>query len=552
MRKPHQYRTSVGDRRRRLYGMNFIISIFMSVVCFIAKHHHNNTPHHRVYASSNNPTTSIRTSSRRLPFLSPLNSRRAAKEAYLQHLQNELETAQRQLYTSQNTCTSLRKRCEDQRRDTLELIASRGISSRDVDIEVGKEKARQQFIQDQKEEIKRLQGQLQVETEKQKQQVERLNLLSAELKELQVWKEETQEHDNDGKVMELKQQLQDSNQKQNDFAEQVELLALKLEAAEFVAKQRTLATGREEGEEATTWGQRAQLLRSELESVRAKYSTMILNVLESDDQKQNIAEDLDTAIQSVVESALETMEADWAGRYEMLQDQLSNMTDYATSLEEERDAALRRVGEDSSSSSSVQPDKQRGSKQQKQKLREEFSTAELTDTITAELTETLTKQLTETLKENIEKKYKKKLKRLRKELKEQQREMMPFEHQLSHEKQIEDETKKVKKQYELEYESKVQQLEKQMEEQEQLHKERMRKLVKALARKEGLVGESKKMDVVADNTKSSSKMKKKKRETSSSETTDAKDDGDELIHASISSSRKRSKPKIVSVRGNRQ
>ena len=95
-----------------------------------------------------------------------------------------------------------------------------------------------------------------------------------------------------------------------------------------------------------------------------------------------------------------------------------------------------------------------------------------------------------------------------------------------------------------------------MEEQEQLHKERMRKLVKAIMereeRKEGLVGESKKMDVVAYNTKSLSKMKKKKRETSSCETTDAKDDGDELIHASISSSRKRSKPKIVSVRGNRQ
>ena len=508
-----QYRRASG--KRRVYGLNSIISIFMSAAaaCFIAK-----SPHHRVYASSNNPTTSIRTSSRRLPFLSPLNSRRAAKEAYMQHLQNELETAQRQLYTSQNTCTSLRKRCEDQRRDTLELIASRGISSGNVDIDEGKEKVQQQYIQDdQKEEIEGLQIQLKMETEKQKQQVERLNLLSAELKELQVWKEE-QEHDNDEKVMELKQQLQDSNQKQNDYAEQVELLALKLEAAEFVEKQRTRATDKE-GEEATTWGQRAQLLRSELESVRAKYSTMIIKPLESGDQK-NIGEDLDTAFQSVVESALETIETDWTERYETLEDQLSNMTDYATNLKEERDAALRR---------------------------------------TDELTETLTKQLTETLKEDIEKKYKKKLKRLRKEVKEQRKEMISSEHQSQRdiiEKQIEKEIKKVKEQYELEYKSKVQQLEKQSEEQEQLHKERMRKLVKALmereARKEGRVEESKKTDVVTDNIKSTSKMKKKRRKKSSSETTDGNDDGDDLIHAPISSSRKRSKPKVVSVRGNRQ
>ena len=75
---------------------------------------------------------------RRLPFLPSRNPRRAAKEAYLLHLRNELESAQRKLYVSQNTCTTLRKRSEDQRRDTLELMASR--SPRDEIVEKERQK----------------------------------------------------------------------------------------------------------------------------------------------------------------------------------------------------------------------------------------------------------------------------------------------------------------------------------------------------------------------------------------------------------------------------
>ena len=63
----------------------------------------------------------------------PRNSRAAAKEAYVAHLQNELETTRRQLYTSQNTCTSLRKRVEDQRQESLLYSAATAKSSEKLD-----------------------------------------------------------------------------------------------------------------------------------------------------------------------------------------------------------------------------------------------------------------------------------------------------------------------------------------------------------------------------------------------------------------------------------
>lgn len=500
---------------------------------------------------------------RRLPFLPSRNSRKAAKEAYLVHLENELESAQRQLYVSQNTCTTLRKRWEDQRRETLELMTAR-INS---DIEaagIGEEE--QQQIEDQKDEIKRLQGQLQTETDKQEQQVERLNLLAAELKELQVWKE-AEEQSNEGKVSGYEQQLHESHQKQSDYAEQVELLALKLEAAEFAAKQNQRG---EEADEGSTWERRAQALRLELENVRTKYSKMLLSSLQASaaqtgeggtDQQQQIEEEMDGAIQSAFESALETIEKDWTMRYETIEDQLRNMTEYSSSLEKERDSALSQAQE-AVSSSSVQSDQKPESsdllKKQTRQLREEL-TAELTDSLNIELTEKLTKQLTETLAENMEKKYKKKVKRLRKELKEQQQtaseDKQSQEDMAQHQQQIiKDEIKKVKEQHELEYASKLQQLQKQSEEQVQVQKVRMRKLVQALmereAKQKGEKVQEKQGGVAKQaKTRSSSRKKKRRREDDSGSDggRDEKCDGDEFVPVAVTTSR-RTRPGVVPLR----
>lgn len=528
--------------------------------------------------SAGGRSTTTTTSRHRLPFLplpSRRNSRRAAKEAYLLYIQNELDAAQRQLYVSQNTCTTLRKRWEDQRRETLELMTSRS-TIRDAAAIVEQEE-RQQEIQDQKEEIKQLQGQLQTETDKYEQQVERLDLLAAELNELQVWKQETQqEQSNDeGKILEYEQQLQDSHQKQSDYAEQVELLALKLEAAELAAKQHSNQQGEEEGE--APWERRAQSLRTELESVRAKYSKMLLHSLKGDsDNQQQVEEEMDKAVQTAVESALETIEGDWVMRYESLENQLNNMTGYVTSLEGERDAALGQVRE-AQTLSSVQPDMKHDDddttkllKRKELQLREELTT-ELTDVLTEELTEKLTTQLTETLSENIEKKYKKKIKRLRQELKnnEQQQQQKVSEGEQSQQdlaeqqkKQIiEDEIKKVKEQYELEYESKLHQLQEQNKEQVQVQKERMRKLVKALldreANKKGEkknVGGKTKQKVEKTKTKPRKKRKEGAANGDSGSHPGGNGEDEELIPVSALTSRKqtaRSRPGVVPVRGNR-
>ncbi|KAL7542881.1 hypothetical protein ACHAXR_012193 [Thalassiosira sp. AJA248-18] len=503
--------------------------------------------------------------SRRLPFLPSRNSRRAAKEAYLLHLQNELESAQRQLYVSQNTCTTLRKRWEGQRKETLELMAVRSRSAN-----VGEEE--QQKVKQQEEEIERLQGQLQSETGKYEQQLERLDLLSAELKELQVWKE-GQEQSNEGQVLQYEQQLQESYQKQSDYADQVQLLALKLEAAEFAANQNQRVEGND-STTSTSWEQRAQVLRSELENVRAKYSKLLINSINASssqvgegetDQQQKIEEELDDAIQSAVESALQTIENEWEMRYESLEQQLNNVTEYATNLEEERDAALSRVEEAILSSSSRESDQEQLDsnllKKQQKRLREEL-TAEMTDSLTDELTEKLTKELKETLAEQMEKKYKKKYKRLRKQLKEQ--EIMASEQEQSHndtqQQQIEAEMKKVKEQCELEYGSKLQELQRQSEEQVQVQKERMRKLVKALLEREvkkkgGGKEEEKHGAAMKTKKRSPSKKTKMKSEKGSGGgTSEEKDDGEEVIQvSSLTSSRKQklSRPGVVPVRGNR-
>lgn len=513
-------------------------------------------------AGSGAPSTVRPLPTKRVPFLSSLNPRRAAKEAYLLHLQNELESAQRQLYVSQNTCNSLRKRWEDQRMDTLKSMTTRSRNAVPDDAVV-----------DDKEEIDRLQQQLQLETEKHEQQVERFNLLSSELNELKAWKE-TQEQTNEGKLLEYEQLLQDSQRKQNDYAEQVQLLALKLEAAAFAAEARQPGDEVEGGESNTAYARRAQELRSELESVLANYSMMLINSFREsadhedegdNEQRKRRESEMNDAIQSAFESALESFESEWAARYETLENQLNNVTAYVTILEEERDAALnsRLLG---TKSSKVAKSDQKLSDSETQQLREEL-TAQLTETLTIELTEQLTKQVTSTLVNNIEKTYKKKIKQLHKDIKEQRKivsELQQSQEEMTQQQQqtLEAEVGKIKKQFELEYESKLQQLQAESEEQKQIQKERMRKLVRALLEREAMQKSEEQSDgateppIVVKKRKSSSKQKIMKDDASTGgdgPTEDGNGDPEVLLPTSSSSrSRKRSTPGVVPpVRGNR-
>jgi hypothetical protein len=520
-----------------------------------------------VSAAGNGTPSTVRPlpTNRRVPFLSSLNPRRAAKEAYLLHLQNELESAQRQLYVSQNTCNSLRKRWDDQRMETLKSITNRSRNAVPDDAVV-----------DDKEEIDRLQQQLQLEIEKYDQQVERFNLLSSELNELKAWKE-TQEQMNEGKLLEYEQLLQNSQRKQSDYAEQVELLALKLEAAAFAAKARQPGEDEVEGGGSNTaYARRAQELRSELESVRANYSMMLINSFREstgdgdegvNDQRKQRESEMNDAIQSAFESALGSFEREWEARYETLENQLNDVTAYVTTLEEERDAALnsRVLG---TKSSKVAKSDQKLSDSQTQQLREEL-TAQLTETLTTELTEQLTKQLTSTLVENIEKTYKEKIKQLHKDIKEQRKivsELQQSQEEVTLQQQqtLDDEIGKIKQQYELEYESKLQQLQTESEEQKQIQKERMRKLVRALLEREAMQKKVEQSDGVTEpptvvkKRKSSSKHKKSKDDAATTtvhegSTEDGNGDPGVLLPTSSSSrSRKRSTPGVVpQVRGNR-
>jgi hypothetical protein len=481
-------------------------------------------------------------------FLPSRNPRKAAKEAYLQHLQRELESAQRQLYVSQNTCITLRKRWEDQKFETLEFIASRGRNA-----DVG-EKERQK-INDQEKEIARLQEQLQMETEQHEEQLERIHLMSSELKELLSWRE-TEKHTYEGKISEYEQQLHDSQTKQRDYAEQVQLLALKLEAAEFVAMQRQ--PEEEERGESTSNEQRAQLLRSELESVRAKYLKMLMlnrnetNV--SEEHQIQIEEEMDGALQAAFESAMDKVSNEWSVRYKALENQLNNMTEYVANLEKEGDATMQEASVSMLAKSSQSLGMSDLSKSQKQQLREKL-TAELKDSLTEDLTEKLTNQLTMTLGEQIEKKYKKKVKRLHKELKAQQTKVSELERSqedMTH--TIEAEIKKVNDHYKQEYETKLQQLQTENEAQVQVQQERMRKLVRALLEREAKQkGDSAETNNAkdAEQIKSSSRKKKRRGDsTSGVGVTGAGGDLDEMVPASLSGSTRRSKPGVASVRGN--
>ena len=99
------------------------------------------------------------------------------------------------------------------------------MASRSRSDDIG-EKERQK-ISDQEKEIARLQVHLQMETDQHEEQIERINLMSSELKEILAWKE-TEKQTYEGKLSEYEQQLQDSHRKQSGYAEQVQLLALKL------------------------------------------------------------------------------------------------------------------------------------------------------------------------------------------------------------------------------------------------------------------------------------------------------------------------------------
>ena len=437
------------------------------------------------------------------------------------------------------------------------------MASRSRSDDIG-EKERQK-ISDQEKEIARLQVHLQMETDQHEEQIERINLMSSELKEILAWKE-TEKQTYEGKLSEYEQQLQDSQRKQSGYAEQVQLLALKLEAAEFVARQRL--TGEEEKGESNSKEQRALVLRSELESVRAKYLKVLINSVQdsagkagtmSKEQQMQIEEEMDSALQSAFESALDTIDNEWSVKYESLENQLSNITEHAANLEKERDSAIQGAKASLGQKSGQNLGSPGLSKSKMQQLREELR-AELTTSLTDELTEKLTKQLTMTLVEKIETKYKKKVNRLHKELKLQQTKASELERtqeeMTQQQKQtIEAEIDKVKDQYKQEYETKLHQLQTENETHVEVQKERMRKLVRALLEREAKQkGEKVEANGAPVIEKINSPTREKKRRGDSTSGDGAKDSGgdsDDVVPASLSGSRRRSTPGVVSVRGNR-
>ncbi|KAL7527343.1 hypothetical protein ACHAWF_002142 [Thalassiosira exigua] len=474
---------------------------------------------------------------RRFPFISSRNSSSSAKEAYLRHVENELKSAQRQLYASQETCTTLRKRVEDQRTDVLELMAARSRDKSNVEGE-----SLQETIQQQENHIEQLRGELQLEREQYEQQVERLDLLSAELKEVQLWKE-TEEGRNDEKALKYEGQL-------NESQEQIQMLTLKLEAAEFAAKQLRRSEG-EAGE--SKWQGRTAELRSELESIRAKYSKVLVSSMQESNARgdeggaqsqQRMKEDMDEVISSAIEVAFENLDREWGVRYKALEQQLSNMTDYVASLEGGRGAALARSQEELASSTTLQdevpPEDSKLLKKQQKQMRKDLE-AQLTESLTRELTEKLTKELTGTLSETIERKYEKKYKRLRRELEKRQQESSAEQQQ--HQSTIDEQIAGIKEQCEKEYQSKLQQLRAESEEQVESQKERMRKLVRALLDREA-----------RQKGESARAVKTKKKRKSADASTNGgrlveKAGVEEIIPNLSSRKNRRTRPGVVPVRG---
>ena len=439
-------------------------------------------------------------SSRRIPFVR--NSRNAAKEAYAAHLENEFKAIRRQLYTSQNTCTTLRKRCEDQRKETLRIMSSSAATSAEkIDMEEDKEQLMQQ-----KAEIERLQLKLRQETQQFQEQVEKLTLLEAEMKEIKEMKVQSDE----AQVKEYEEKLEQSQQTQIGYEKEIQLLTLKLEAAGLAAEDSSTAL-------------RAEELQSKLQSVREKYST-VLNTAKvggyDEDYQKEIEKEMDHSIQLALESTLKGIEKKWATQYAEVEKKLTKMSYHVESLESERDAALSQLKASISSSSAAESNNIQ--------LKEEL-TLELTESLTKELTNQLTAELKEKLAKKIERKYKKKYKQMQKELEEQKatsEQHQPIADLNQEQRQkIEAEISAAREQCELDYQSQLIELQKQSDERVRMEKDRMRKLVRALLEREAKKNRETK---AADTT---NKEVKKKKVANTSEDNGA----DEVIRSSSSS-----------------
>ena len=276
----------------------------------------------------------VLSSSRGVSFLSR-NSRSAAKKAYAAHLENELEATRRQLYTSQNTCNTLRKRCDDQRKETLRLMTSAATATT-TSAETDREEDKEQLIQQEKE-IERLQRKLQQETRRFQEQVEKLTLLEAEMKEIKKMKVQS---NNEAEVKEYQGKLEQSQKKQTEYEQEIQLLTLKLEAAQVAAQQQRGG----EGDLSIT--SRAQELQAQLQSVREKYST-ILNKAKvggyDESYQEEIESEMEQSIQMALEVTLKAVEDQWETRYAEVESKLAKMSDHVESLEQERDSALRQL-----------------------------------------------------------------------------------------------------------------------------------------------------------------------------------------------------------------
>lgn len=455
-----------------------------------------------------------------LPFIFKMKPYRSATKAYLGHLQNELESTQRQLYTSQQTCITLRRRFEEQRKGAL---ARSTVASSESINEIEEDRLK---IQQQGEEIKLLKSQLELETQKVEKQVEQMRLLEAELKEVSLWKENQGEEES---VV--------SSKKQNEYEQQLEMLTLKLEAAELAAKSQDRKDSDQHGNNIAS---RAQQLNLELQKVRTRYAKLSIQLAKSsgdgDGTHKQLEEVMDEAIQTAVLSSLESIEDEWERKYQALEQQLNNLNQYTERIKDERDEAKNRLKESKSDMS-----------QQQQILRKK-----LTEELTSELTNSITEQLKVELTAKIEKRLRRKYKKLQKEI-----ESKALDTDASQDKLFAADLEKMKKQYEAEYHLKVQELKQQNEEQMQLQKERMRKLVRALLEREAK--DKKKLALTTkdgSSTKQSSnsnemsptsskRMKNKESATDIRETSQ-----EELYTPSMSTSTKRKRSGVVPVRGN--
>mmetsp|Transcript_3922 Transcript_3922/g.8757 ORF Transcript_3922/g.8757 Transcript_3922/m.8757 type:complete len:558 (-) Transcript_3922:11-1684(-) len=422
---------------------------------------------------------------RRMPFIPSIRSRRAAQKAYFEHLQNALETSQRQLYISQNTCRTLRKRFEEYKKDSFAMLARNSGTASDPN-SISEDE--QQRVSENEDQIEQLKRKLDAETHKYESQIEQIKLLQLEIKDMTALKEDMEQHQHQAQLD--KERLNESHERLRQYEREVDLLRLKLEAADVASKRRN-----EQQSDAMVgdhaWQRRGEELKAELAGIRSKYRNLLLQNLGFSDWKYNseidrVGEQMDEAMHLIIQSSLEAIEHGWQQKFETLQSQLSNITDYAAHLQDERDSALKRMNE------TLQSEKSSNVSEQRELLKEELS-RELTDVITEQLTEKIKENLTLQLTNEIEKKYRKKNSELHKQLIQLEERNKDFiSKQTFYQEEIDERQKellrievdKVKQQYESEYKSKFEELEQKSEEQIQFQKERMRKLVRALLERE--------------------------------------------------------------------